>query len=294
MHSPFPESGRGTPQSEGYPRLLDIAERIAEDFRDDPRVEAAILVGSMARECVDRVSDIDLMLYINEYFTEEEVSREQEQAKASGGGVYGANPEHGFGVWRCVGGVKVDLAFNMVSNMEALINEVLVNHTLENDMHLITDGIQRSKVLFGEKLIAQWKERMHRFPEDLGTKMITEHLRVSPLWVARDMCAGRNERVWLSEMMLEYLRRSLWVLCGLNGRYYPGKLKGFEQVVGTLDIAPDSFVRRAHALLGSDPDATITTLAGLVPDVYDLVDRHRPDIDTSAARAWFLTDVVCR
>ncbi len=291
MQSPFMESGAG---KDRITELRSIAEQAVADLKADPRVEAIIIVGSAAHGVVDHVSDIDIMLYINEYFSEEEIKERQEQAKASGGGVYGENPEHGFGIWPCIGGVKVDLGFNMIPNMEELVDEVLKKHTLDNDMHLIVRGIQNSTTLYGEEFIARWKERMNNFPEELAQKMIKEHLRVSPLWVARDMCAKRDEKIWFPELALEYLKRTLWVLCGLNRQYFPGKVKGFRNVVRTFAIAPENYIERAESIFSRTPVDAINTLRELVLDVYQLVDEHAPEIETATARKWFLTDVVCR
>ena len=291
MQAPFTDSGSGTGRIATLHRL---AEQAVEHLVNDPRVEAAIIVGSAAHGIVDEVSDVDIMIYINEYFTEEEIQDYQEQAKASGGGIYGANPEHGFGVWPCMNGVKIDLAFNMIPNMEELIDEVLKNHSLENDFHLIVRGIRNSHVIHGREFIETWLNRMNDFPEALAEKMVKENLRVSPLWIARDMCAGRNERVWFPELALEYLKRNLWVLCGLNRQFYPGKVKGFRHVAEGFAIAPKNYAERTESVFGTEPAIATEILRDLVLDVYDLVDTHMPAIETAQARSWFLTDVVCR
>ena len=285
------ESGKGMNH---ITKLRSVADKAIADLKEDPRVEAIIVVGSLAHGQVDQVSDIDIMLYINEYFSDEEIKELQEQAKASGGGVYGANPEHGFGIWPCIDGVKVDLGFNMIPNMEELIDEVLKNHTLDNDMHLIVRGIRNSSTLYGHEFIARWKERMNNFPEELARKMVQEHLRVSPLWVTRDMCAKRNEHVWFPERALEYITRSLWVLCGLNRQYYPGKVKGFRNVASGLTIVPENYIERTESVFSNTPIDATDILKELVLDVYNLVDTHMPKIKTTDARKWFLTDVVCR
>ena len=290
-HSSFPRSGR---LSDDAIHLQSIARQIADEYLSDSRVEGAVVVGSVARGLVDQVSDIDLMLYLHEGYSEEEMKRENQRAIDSGGNTYGGTPEEGFGLWRCVEGVKVDLGFNIIANIEELINEVLENHSLENDYHLIVDGIQRSAVLGGEELVGGWKERMNDFPEKLARKMVESHLRLTPLWVARDMSAGRDEVIWFRELTLEYLRRLLWVLCGLNRRYYPGKLKGFAHVAEGLDIAPADFRTRAESLLNDSPTHVLTTLTDLVTETYDLVDREMPEVETAKAREWFWTKVVCR
>ncbi|MCB0714229.1 MAG: nucleotidyltransferase domain-containing protein [Ignavibacteriae bacterium] len=290
-HSPFIESGSGVPLST---QLQNLASQVAAEYLADSRVEGAIIVGSVARGVVDQVSDIDLMLYLREGFTKEEIERENQRAIDSGGNIYGGTPEEGFGVWRCVDGVKVDLGFNMIPNIEELIVEVLENHSLENDFHLIVDGIQRSAILGGEELIAKWKDRMNAFPEPLARKMVETNLRFSPLWVARDMCAGRDEHLWFPELLLEYVRKMLWVHCGLSRRYYPGKLKGFGYVAGTLSIAPENFRSRVESLFSDPPEAAISTLSSLVTETHDLIDREIPEVDTTKAREWFAGKVVCR
>ncbi len=290
-HSPFVESGVGSDRKTG---LREIASKIAAEFRDDPRIEGMAIVGSVARGSVDRVSDIDLMLYLRGEFSQEEIDRENRKAVDSGGNIYGGTPEEGFGLWRCVDGVKVDLGFNMIRKIDELIDEVLVNHSLENDYHLIADGILRSATLKDEGLIEGWKTRMSDFPDGLARKMVESNLRLPPFWISRDMCAGRNEPVWFPELLLDHVRRMLWVLCGLNRRFYPGKLKGFDYVAGTLAIAPKNFRERTASLFSERPESALDILRNLVQDLYDLVDRKMPEVDTAKAREWFAGEVVCR
>ena len=290
QNTPYVESGSGS-----YPKtgMQQLAMRIAAPYLADPRVEGGAVVGSVARGVTDDVSDIDLMLYLREGFSEEEREQEVQRAIASGGNVYWNNEEQ-FGLWLCADGVKVDLGFNMIPEIEEIIADVTENHSLDNDSHLIVDGIQRSLILGGEKLIGGWKARMNRFPEELARKMVSSNLRLSPLWIARDMCAGRDEEIWFRELLLDYTRKLLWILCGLNRRYYPGKLKGFAHVAATLTIAPQNFLERVEQMLNTPPRQAVPLLDSLVTEVYNLVDREMPEVDTGKVREWFWGEVVCR
>ena len=149
-------------------------------------------------------------------------------------------------------------------------------------------------VLYGQEFLAGWMERLSMFPEELAKKMVESHLRLSPFWVVRDMCAKRDEKLWFPELMLGYVRKLLWILCGLNRRYYPGKLKGFAHVVSTLQIMPEDVHKRVESLFSDTSDLALRTLYGLVLETYDLVEKNMPEVDTTKARAWFEGTVVCQ
>lgn len=291
LHAPFIDGGSG---GETHGRLLSIARSVAADYARHPKTAAIIVAGSVSRGVTDSVSDIDTSVYLHEPFTKEEFERELNRAVDSGGALYGGDENNGFALWRCVEGVKYDIGFITLAQTEEILTEVLEKHTLENDCHLIADGILKSIPLYGETIIEGWKKRLADFPDALAKKMVETHIRFTPFWITRDMCAGRNERVWLAELALDHIRNLLWILCGLNRRYYPGKLKGFAQVAVELPVAPANFLHRIEQLLRLQPVEAAAGLQSLVEETYDLIDRHMPEVDSSVPRERFATRQACK
>ena len=283
-----------TPHSSTRSHLLTIAQRVAGEFARDSRSIGMLIAGSVARGPVDAISDIDMSLYLSEPYTTEEMEAEKERAIASGGGFYGGTAAEGFALWRCVDGVKVDIGIGAATMIDEIIDDLQANQSLDNDTHLIADGIQRSTTLFGEDLITPWKARLDDFPEELARAMVKENLRLPTLWILRDMCVGRGERIWYAEMMLDYTRRLLWILCGLNRRYYPGKTKGFAYVASTLAIAPASFRDRMESLMTFDAARSVDEMHALADETYALVESLMPEIETAEARAWLVRKQSCK
>lgn len=282
--SPFVEGGSSGGRLE---RLLSIARGVAAEYAANPKVAAIIVAGSVSRGIVDHVSDIDTSVYLHEPFTKEEFEAEKERAIASGGALFGGDEKDGFALWRCVDGVKYDIGFGTLEQSEEIFTDVLEKHSLDGDSHLISDGILKSIPLHGEGIVAGWKKRLAEFPVGLARKMVETHVRVSPFWVASEMCAARNERIWFPELALDYVRHILWVLCGLNRRYYPGKVKGFALTALELPISPRNFLHRTEHLFRLHPNDAVIILKELVEEVHDLVEEHMPEVDVAKAREWF-------
>lgn len=290
-YTPFTDAGSG---GSTYTRLLSIAKGVAAEYARNPKVAAVMVAGSVSRGIVDAVSDIDTSVYLHEPFTQEEFEAEKERAIASGGALYGGDEKEGFAFWRCVEGVKYDIGCITLEQTEEIMTEVLEKHTVENDYHLIADGILKSIPLYGEEVIQGLQRRLADFPDALAQKMVESHVRVTPFWVTRDMCAGRDERVWFAELAVEHIRHLLWVLCGLNKRYYPGKVKGFAHVAEELEIAPKDFLHRAEKIFKIEPTDAASILKDLVEETHDLVALHMPQVDVATARERFATPVACR
>ena len=87
----------------------------------------------------------------------------------------------------------------------------------------------------------------------------------------------------LSEASLQMLA----ILMGLNHIYHPG-LKWLNHLIGEMQIAPPDLATRMKGIFFVEPLTAIQEIRKLVLDVYDLVDKHMPTVDTQEARKLFL------
>ena len=101
------------------------------------------------------------------------------------------------------------------------------------------------------------------------------------------MGVDRNEVIFLQEEMLNAVQNIFGVLCGLNKLYHPGKIKGLNQTVNKMRIAPPNVASRLPALFEVDMQTAVNNLKTLIEETIALVETHLPHIDTAPTRKLF-------
>lgn len=272
-------------------RLLDLAHRVCNEFRNDSRVDAIMLTGSVAIGCSDRGSDLDLILYLNQPLSAEEFEGHKRLASGSGGGFYFGTAEEGFAVYRRVGGVKVDLGFGTTAETESLLHAVLVDHDTDTVKHQVIAGLLESVSMHGAERLEEWRGRVSPMPRELQLKLLAENVRITPLSILQAMAADRGDRPFHCETVLGMQTRLLKLLYTLEGRYYPGKLTGIHYRLGALEQAPAGLHERFCRQLAGPMDEAVADLGVLVPEVLGRVRREFPEVDTEPALEGFRGDI---
>jgi hypothetical protein len=268
-------------------RLLELAQRVAREFRNDPRVDAMMLTGSVAIGCGDRGSDLDIILYLNTPLGEEEFEGHKRLARESGGGFYFGTAE-GFAVYRRVNGVKVDLGFGTTAETETLLASVLDHHSTDAVQHQVIAGLLESVPLHGHERLAGWCARVLPMPRDLQIALLRENLRITPLSILEAMAANRDDRLFWCESVLAIQTRMLKLLYTLDGCYFPGKLKGLRYRMEGLEHGLHDRLCRQ---LSGPMDEGLRDLADWVPRVLDRVGREFPEVETGPALEFFHSDI---
>lgn len=269
-----------------YDRLLACARGVAAELRQDPRIQAILLTGSVAQDRVDAFSDIDLILYLTELPDLTEYQALVADAEASGGRLYGGAPPEGFALFKFIDGVKVDLAYTPLAEAEQDLTAFLADPTVDDPNKLvIARGIRDGLALHGPEIIQDWQARLADCPPLLSERLVAANLRGYGRWVLTHMGADRGDLLFLHEALVDASRRLLMMLYGINRRWPTGKVKGLRHAAPELAIAPPDFAGRVEAMLTANPHQAVAELLALLEDTYDLVDRHMPEVSTAAARA---------
>ena len=273
-----------------HDRLLDLAYHLANDLAEDPNVETILLTGSVAQGHVDRHSDLDLMIGYRELPPPEDIDVLGEAAIASGGGIYGKDVEKGITLYRWIEGIKVDQGHGRVADVEALIEGFLAEPEVKADtQHIVFNGIGGGLPLHGAERIRAWKARIAEYPESYGEALVRAGLRFPPRAVLEGMGLERGDHALVWEMLLLALERAVQVLCGLNRRYPPGKLKGLAHSMAGLEVAPPGTPERLVAAMAAPAEEAVAALMAFHAELWDLVDAHMPQVDTAEARAFLDT-----
>ena len=81
--------------------------------------------------------------------------------------------------------------------------------------------------------------------------------------------------------------------CGPN-RIYIGhpNFKWLDEVASRMPIAPSDFATRLKHVLQAEPIIAVQEIDRLTNEIFDLAEKHCPNIDLKVARAEFLSTEV--
>jgi hypothetical protein len=264
---------------------LQLAHENAAVYAANPNVKAVLLTGSVARGYADDKSDIDTLILYGTPPLNAEFDQICSAAKQAGGGLIGGTPGEGFAVYYYAQGVKCDFAHGPVELEEQRIAAMLATPGLDSINHIILSGLVDAIALHGGAWFEPLRAKLRdEYPVALGEMMVEKHLSFQPRWVLEKMGVDRAERLFLYESYLASTENILGMLYGLNRRYHPGKLKGVAWVVDQMTIKPPELLRRLEQLFQLEPRTAVAELYSLIEETLALVERHRPNIDTSKAR----------
>jgi predicted nucleotidyltransferase len=271
--------------TEASRRRLELAQNMAAFHAKDPRLQAMLVAGSVARGEADDISDIDMCLYYSELPTEAEIRALREQV---GGGdylfIFGDVTEGGLVVSYNIEGIKHDFVYVTVERWERDMAEVLEQHRADTPLQKALSGVLDAIPLYGEARIAPWKVKAAQYPVALAEAMVTQHLKFTPLWVVRDMAAARGDLLWLYQLLAEAESNILGVLMGLNRRYHWGEYKRMDALIEILTIAPENLAARLKRILRTEPGEAVRELDALIEETFALVETYLPQADTTAAK----------
>lgn len=268
-----------------YETLLTISKQVTDDYTQDERVVAVMLVGSVSQGRGDKCSDIDMMMYYDTLPTAEEFEALQEAAKASGGGVYGFDPQEGLGMYKFINGTKVDIGHHPVSLMEEMIEKFVTDPKIDDTTsHIIMSGIQGGLPMYGEELMRQWQEKISQAPASFYRALVEKNMYFAPLAILTEMGVDRHDYAFVYETILECAKRILNLLCGLNNIIPPGKIKSIDHTLAKMKISPPHIIERLHKVWLEEPAAAVAELYQIELELLELVQKQHPDLDTQKAR----------
>jgi len=267
---------------------LKIAQQVAPIIAANARVQAIMLAGSTSRGRADRYSDIEIGVFWSGPPSDEERMAHIEPA----GGVFWEldpyNPEDK--IWMeewGLGGLKMDVRNLIVEDMEGILTDVVDHYDTSEFKQATISAVQYAIPLYNALLLEQWKTKLASYPEELGRAMVAEHL------LLYEWCWWVEQLTWREDWPLVYSSLSeaslqvLAILIGLNHIYHPG-FKWLNHLIGEMQIAPLDLPSRVKSIFFVEPLTAIQETRKLVLEVYDLVDKHMPTVDTQEVRKLFL------
>ncbi|HEY3250318.1 MAG TPA: nucleotidyltransferase domain-containing protein [Ignavibacteria bacterium] len=262
---------------------IQLAKKNFEKFKNE-NVVAAIVSGSIGKGYGDDNSDIDTFIFYDKPYTKKEYDKIVGEAKQSGGDIFHGSPKEGFAVYYYIDGIKCDFGFRDYREAEKLISGMLKMPEVDLMKHLQISGFIDSVILHGDKWIHKWRKKARKIPEDLLYFMVRNNLKFEPEWVMNTMAIERGDTLYLHEYYILAIDRIIWILCGLNKIYHPGKLKGIDNKIKQLDIKPVNFFERYREVFELSAEESVKELFGLIRETMDLIDKHMPRQSTARIR----------
>ena len=260
-----------------------LAGRVVEESLALGPLRAGLLAGSGARGDADFYSDVDLLLYVDELPEEDRLERLREAL--GGTNLVPIAPPHL--VQFDVGGVAVQVGYQTVAQMDADLDTALdrIEEIVDSPNQKMLSGLIEGRPVYGEDVIARWRERAAAYPDELQRAAIAHHWRFFPLWYYGDAMARRDSELWRLDMLLEGAFNLLGVLAALNRVYFARfELKRFRALVAKLAIAPPDLADRIESLFRLPAAEAADELGRLVGETRELVLRELPDVELPLRR----------
>lgn len=262
---------------------IELAKRNFEMFKD-PNVIAAAVTGSVAKGYADDNSDIDTIILRYNPFKQEEFDKIIDDAQKSGGDLYHGSPDEGFACYYYIEGIKCDFGFGDFRETEQLINDMFEKPEIDLVKHLQISGLVDGYILYGHDWFNKLLSKAANYPKDLQVMMVKHHLKFHPRWVLEKMAVERGDVLFYHESLVEITGNMIGILCGLNKKYHPGKLKGVEWSIEQMPVKPDNFFNRYNRVFSAGKNSAVNEIYKLVEETLDLVDMYLPEVSTERNR----------
>ncbi|MFQ4146454.1 nucleotidyltransferase domain-containing protein [Chlorogloeopsis sp. ULAP02] len=269
-------------------RLLALAQKNAASYLVNPKVKAIGIAGSVARGQADVYSDIDMSIYYDELPTDEELKATYEQNQGSDYRLHASDRQVGYIVEQYfVQGVKCDFGHITIECCERDIDKLLEECNPDEPLLNMLAGIFDMLPLHNGKLLAQWQRKVANYPDKLAQAMVKKHLHFRALWVLQLYGIERNDVLFLTDELLNGVKNIVGVLLGLNRLYHPVNsvpFKGMDKFINKMAIAPHQLSFRLQQIFRKEPQIAVIHLGELIEEIFVLVEKHMPDVDTTEAR----------
>jgi len=274
--------GRRVP-TEASTWRVEFARELAEYYKDRDGVRMIVLGGSASRGEADAYSDLDIIVYwdtIDREFIDSVPLKELEcrHAYTTGSGELQLESYY-------FDGLKADLGHITMKAWNEIVDGVIVKHEAEpGSMHSF-EGFLASVPLHGAELVEEWKAKMRDFPPELAVNMIRRHMRLYVPGYLEHQAWERGDLIAYQDGIAKMLRNILGILAGLN-RLYCATDEGrwAENLLARMPIQPERTWERMHEILTTDGHRATAMLEELLLEVFELIEKHMPEVDLTRAR----------
>ncbi|MBO1578606.1 DUF4037 domain-containing protein [Bacillus sp. XF8] len=259
-------------------QLIEKAIEMAEIYKQNSKVEAIILAGSVARKLEDEHSDIELHIL---WSVPPEDEDRQHPIHSIDGTILSYHPyeeEEWSETYLTKEGIKLEISNFLTETVERFISDVVDQYDINYEKQCITSSVADGVSLYGKMKVNELKDRVAIYPEKLTNRMISENLWLSNRWHNREALLKRNDWLMLYDVICEVQRDLFGVLFGLNKIYvHHPSFKWMSYNTERMNMKPTNLYERMTNILIGNPEHSVRELEILVQEVLELVRTYAPE-----------------
>ncbi|WP_085520610.1 DUF4037 domain-containing protein [Tuberibacillus sp. Marseille-P3662] len=262
--------------------LFQKAKEMSAIYRDNPKVEAIILAGSVSKNLQDEHSDIELHILWSTSPTDDDRQHPIEEVKGSILSYEPYEEEEWSEAYISQDGVKFEISSFLSATVERFIFDVVDKFDTDYDKQCIVAAVKDGVSLFEEGKINELKNKVANYPLDLAERMVSENLWLGNRWNNREALLKRQDWLMLYDVICDVQKKLFGVLFGLNRMYvHHPVFKWMQFNIERMTIKPESLDDRITRILTGEPQDSVAELETLVNEVIVLVEKYIPELDIS-------------
>jgi hypothetical protein len=266
---------------------MAVAERAATAYAGNGKLAALAVAGSVGAGLADRFSDLELDCY---WFGPPGDANRAGPVGALGGELTGwwdyDEADREWAEDYLLGGLGVTVSNFTVATIGDFLEDVVGRADTDPVKHMRLAALQRSRPLLGGDLIASWRARADRFPDELARAMVRQALTAEVLagWAARDALAARGDDLAARDVLTRAGQAVVRAVLAVNRVYLPHpQLKWQRHLISGLTAVPGRLQERLQAMTARPPAQAFPAAQALLEDTV-LLAEARTGADLTAFR----------
>ncbi len=260
--------------------LMQKAIDMAKIYKQNQKVEAILLAGSVSRNWQDENSDIELHIL---WSAPPEDEDREGPIKRIDGTVLSYHPyeeEEWSESYVTKDGIKLEISNFLSVTVERFISDVVEKYETDYEKQCIVASIHDGVSLYGEDKIRGLKDRVADYPLELSRQMIVENLLLSNRWHNREALLKRKDWLMLYDVICDVQKNVFGVLFGLNKMYvHHPAFKWMPFNIKRMTIKPENLYERMTNILMGNPENSVKDLELLIEEVLILAEKQIPELD---------------
>ncbi|MCP2036434.1 putative nucleotidyltransferase [Planomicrobium sp. HSC-17F08] len=257
--------------------LKDLAKRAATIYIEDPKVDAVLLGGSVARGLHDEFSDIELFIFWKEAPADKD--RKEPIARLAGKLFdFHRYEDEEWAETYTVENIKLEISSFLSSTVQQYIADVTLKFDTDLDKQVLLATMQDGVPLEGIKPILKLKQQIEQYPKGLAEAMIQENKELGSRWQNREALVARRDWLMLYQTFVAVEIKLMGILFALNGEYvHHPAFKWQNHALGKMSILPENSSERFASVLLGDPQESVKVLEEMVSEIFQLARSNYPD-----------------
>ncbi|GAA0462720.1 DUF4037 domain-containing protein [Alkalibacillus silvisoli] len=261
--------------------LKALALDIAEIYKLNPKVEAALLGGSVSRNWHDEYSDIELFIFWKEAPTDHDRTEPIRKLNGEMIDFYPYEDEEWSETY-LTEGIKLEISNFLTETINKVIEDVITKFDTDLNKQCIVATVDQGVSLSGDKVIENMKEKVKVYPDELSEAMIKENLHLGNKWNNREALLERQDWLMFYKVIVDVQTKIMGMLYGLNRQFvHHPAFKWQQHSLNTMTIKPTNIASRLNSVFLDVPKIALSELELIVQEVYELIKSEFPQVDLS-------------